>query len=135
MKDLLNDMKRREPYRPVSPICLRDRSAEIFDPGGHDPTCCSTTASGPSGSPASRPSSTSTAPPGSRPWTPRPVPSSPNCSPPTSGSAAFRCCATPAPTSTAGLLPGADAALRWGRARLVWAEGSLYERKAEGEHA
>ena len=37
MKGRLNSMKRREPYRPVSPICLIDRAAEIFDPGLSDP--------------------------------------------------------------------------------------------------
>ena len=37
MKSLLNDIKGREAYRPVAPMCLEDRSAEIFDPGGADP--------------------------------------------------------------------------------------------------
>jgi len=37
MKDTLNNMKGREPYRPVAPMCLEERSAEIFDPGGADP--------------------------------------------------------------------------------------------------
>jgi len=37
MLDLLNKIKRREPYRPVSPICLEERASEIFDPGGSDP--------------------------------------------------------------------------------------------------
>jgi carbamoyltransferase len=37
MLDLLNKIKRREPYRPVSPICLEERASEIFDPGGRDP--------------------------------------------------------------------------------------------------
>jgi carbamoyltransferase len=37
MKELLNEIKRRENYRPVSPICLEDRSAEIFQPGLRDP--------------------------------------------------------------------------------------------------
>ncbi len=37
MQDLLNLIKRREPYRPVAPICLEERASEIFDPGGRDP--------------------------------------------------------------------------------------------------
>lgn len=37
MKDLLNRVKRRESYRPVSPICLEDRAADIFCPGSPDP--------------------------------------------------------------------------------------------------
>lgn len=37
MLDLLNQIKRREPYRPVAPICLEERASEIFDPGGCDP--------------------------------------------------------------------------------------------------
>lgn len=37
MKDVLNYVKRREPYRPVSPICLEDAAAGIFEPGCSDP--------------------------------------------------------------------------------------------------
>ncbi|MEZ0612456.1 carbamoyltransferase N-terminal domain-containing protein [Fibrella sp. WM1] len=37
MKDRLNDMKKREPYRPVSPICLERAAANIFLPGTPDP--------------------------------------------------------------------------------------------------
>lgn len=37
MKDVLNRIKRREPYRPVAPICLEERASEVFDPGGRDP--------------------------------------------------------------------------------------------------
>lgn len=36
MKDILNMVKKRESYRPVSPICLEDRAKEIFDPGISD---------------------------------------------------------------------------------------------------
>ncbi len=36
-KDLLNEMKMRESYRPVSPICLEERAQEIFQPGTADP--------------------------------------------------------------------------------------------------
>lgn len=37
MKDTLNRVKLREWYRPVAPICLSNRAAEVFDPGTHDP--------------------------------------------------------------------------------------------------
>ncbi|MGY4568213.1 MULTISPECIES: nodulation protein NodU [Bradyrhizobium] len=37
MKDHLNDIKRREHFRPVAPICLEDRAPEIFEPGTPDP--------------------------------------------------------------------------------------------------
>lgn len=37
MKDVLNLVKEREYYRPVSPICLEHRAADIFEPGIPDP--------------------------------------------------------------------------------------------------
>ncbi|WP_271610801.1 nodulation protein NodU [Bradyrhizobium sp. CCBAU 21360] len=37
MKDYLNDIKLRERFRPVAPICLEDRAPEIFSPGTSDP--------------------------------------------------------------------------------------------------
>ena len=37
MKDLLNKMKKREYYRPVSPICIEEKAAEWFEPGIKDP--------------------------------------------------------------------------------------------------
>ncbi len=37
MKETLNRVKGREHYRPVSPICLEEGSAEIFSPGIKDP--------------------------------------------------------------------------------------------------
>lgn len=37
MKDILNMVKKRESYRPVSPICLEERAKEIFIPGTPDP--------------------------------------------------------------------------------------------------
>jgi carbamoyltransferase len=36
-KDRLNRAKGRASYRPVAPICLESRAAEVFDPGGRDP--------------------------------------------------------------------------------------------------
>lgn len=37
MKGLLNLVKKRENYRPVSPICLEEPATAIFDPGTSDP--------------------------------------------------------------------------------------------------
>lgn len=37
MKDVLNRIKQRESYRPVSPICLEDRAPAWFEPGTPDP--------------------------------------------------------------------------------------------------
>lgn len=37
MKDHLNEIKRREHFRPVAPICLEDRAPDIFSPGTPDP--------------------------------------------------------------------------------------------------
>ncbi|MTD59533.1 carbamoyltransferase N-terminal domain-containing protein [Amycolatopsis pithecellobii] len=37
MRDRLNEMKNREGYRPVAPICLVDAAPEIFAPGTPDP--------------------------------------------------------------------------------------------------
>ncbi|SFQ18655.1 carbamoyltransferase [Bradyrhizobium sp. Ghvi] len=37
MKDYLNDLKQREHFRPVAPICLEDRAPDIFNPGTPDP--------------------------------------------------------------------------------------------------
>ncbi|MET4373211.1 carbamoyltransferase [Bradyrhizobium sp. LB12.1] len=37
MKDHLNEIKRRESFRPVAPICIEDRAPEIFCPGTPDP--------------------------------------------------------------------------------------------------
>lgn len=36
-KDILNMIKKREGYRPVSPICLEHKAKEIFEPGIKDP--------------------------------------------------------------------------------------------------
>ncbi|QJB32853.1 hypothetical protein HF324_16155 [Chitinophaga oryzae] len=37
MKDLLNDVKHREHFRPVAPICLEQYAELLFEPGGEDP--------------------------------------------------------------------------------------------------
>ncbi len=37
MKDILNMVKKREAYRPISPICMEARAKDIFSPGISDP--------------------------------------------------------------------------------------------------
>ncbi|MEN5196988.1 carbamoyltransferase N-terminal domain-containing protein [Sphingobacterium faecium] len=37
IKDILNEVKIREDYRPISPICKEDKAPEIFEPGTKDP--------------------------------------------------------------------------------------------------
>jgi carbamoyltransferase len=37
MKARLNDVKRREIYRPIAPICLESRAPDVFSPGTPDP--------------------------------------------------------------------------------------------------
>ena len=37
MQDILNKVKKREEYRPISPICLENRAKEVFDSGTRDP--------------------------------------------------------------------------------------------------
>jgi carbamoyltransferase len=37
MKDLLNNVKGRESFRPVAPICLEEDAPEVFEPGFPDP--------------------------------------------------------------------------------------------------
>lgn len=37
MKDRLNEMKKREPYRPVAPMCLESEAPKYFEPGTRDP--------------------------------------------------------------------------------------------------
>jgi carbamoyltransferase len=37
MKDLLNEVKQRESYRPVAPICLEEEAPRVFAPGTPDP--------------------------------------------------------------------------------------------------
>ncbi|WP_036605395.1 carbamoyltransferase N-terminal domain-containing protein [Paenibacillus assamensis] len=37
IKEVLNDVKKRESYRPVSPICMAEHAKDIFIPGSKDP--------------------------------------------------------------------------------------------------
>lgn len=37
MKNILNTIKDREDYRPISPICMEEKAVNIFNPGTRDP--------------------------------------------------------------------------------------------------
>lgn len=37
IKDFLNEVKDREKYRPIAPLCLEEMAQEFFIPGTHDP--------------------------------------------------------------------------------------------------
>jgi carbamoyltransferase len=134
MQDLLNRIKRREPYRPVAPICLEERASEIFDPGGRDPFMLFQHAVRPS-------------------WKGR-IPAICHVD----GTARLqtisekdepvldellRCyqqvsgipvlCNTSANYPGRGFFPSVADALRWGGVRHVWSEGMLYTRSAPEE--
>lgn len=128
MQTRMNDMKKREPYRPIAPICLEDRSKEIFAPGGRDPYMlfAHSVRSG---------------------WVSR-IPAVVHVD----GSARLQTvsdqdnplvaellrqyeslsgvpvlCNTSANESGAGFFPDAESAIRWGKTRFVWADGRLYD--------
>lgn len=129
MKASLNAVKRREDYRPVSPICLEARAPEIFDPGTPDPYMLFDHQTRPE-------------------WLDR-VPAVVHLD----GSARLQTvnarqnpviaellteyeklsgvpvlCNTSANYEGRGFFPDVESALEWGRTRYVWSEGTLWQR-------
>jgi carbamoyltransferase len=129
MKDTLNRMKRREDYRPVSPICLEHAAPQLFDPGTPDPYMLFDHWTRPQ-------------------WRDR-IPAVVHVD----GSARLQTvnaaqnpvvatllaeyqklsgvpvlCNTSANFDGRGFFPDIESALRWGRARYVWSDGTLWER-------
>jgi carbamoyltransferase len=126
MRDRLNGMKQREWYRPVAPICLEDRAPEVFYPGTRDPYMLFDHEVRPG-------------------WGGR-VPAVVHLD----GSARLQTvgpdnpvmqrlltayaertgipvlCNTSANFKGSGFFPDAASAMRWGRTRYVWSEGTLY---------
>jgi carbamoyltransferase len=127
-KDRLNEVKKREAYRPVSPICLVDRAPEVFEPGTPDPYMLFDHQVRPG-------------------WIDR-IPAVLHLD----GSARLQTvdpvmnpllasllqeyerlsgvpvlCNTSANFNGSGFFPDVDSALRWGRTRYVWSEGWLWE--------
>ena len=130
MRDRLNQLKDRDPYRPVAPICLEHRAAEIFDPGQRDPFMLFEHDV-------------------RAPWCAR-IPAVLHVD----GTARLQTvsaadepalfelltafdartgvpvlCNTSANFSGRGFFPDAASAARWGRCKHVWAEGKLYTRR------
>ncbi len=131
MRDRINAMKGREWYRPVAPICLEDRAAEVFDPGTQDRYMLFDHAVRPE-------------------WTNR-IPAVVHVD----GSARLQTvgadnptmhrlltayehstgipvlCNTSANLKGSGFFPDAESAIRWGQTRYVWSAGRLYWTDAE----
>jgi carbamoyltransferase len=130
MRDRLNQLKDRDWFRPVAPICLEHRAGEIFNPGGRDPFMLFEHHVLPL-------------------WRDR-IPAVLHLD----GSARLQTvtesddpvvfdllvefekrtgvpvlCNTSANFSGSGFFPDAASAARWGRCRHVWAEGKLYTRR------
>lgn len=126
MKHLLNDIKGREDYRPVAPMCLEDQAPDIFDPGVPDPYMLFDHAV-------------------RQDWVDK-IPAvlhldgTARLQTVSSGLAydivsAFAArtgipvlCNTSANLSGKGFFPDVASALRWGKTRYVWSDGTLYER-------
>ncbi len=126
MRAHLNDIKGREPYRPVAPICLVEQASEVFDPGSPDPYMLFDHRVRPE-------------------WLAR-VPAivhadgtarlqtvGPEHGLPYAILEAYRklsgvplLCNTSANLSGCGFFPSAASAMRWGRTRRVWADGVLF---------
>lgn len=126
MRDRLNEAKQREWYRPVAPICLEHRAPEVFDPGTPDPYMLFDHDLRPE-------------------WRDR-VPAIMHVD----GSARLQTvgpdnelmwrllsayeqhtgipvlCNTSANFKGSGFFPDAESAMRWGRVRHVWSDGTLF---------
>lgn len=126
MKDRLNAMKKREAYRPVAPICLEHRAAEVFRPGSRDPYMLfdhhvreAWKERIPAVVHADGTARLQTVDPGNRlmhelltAYEER------------SGIPVL--CNTSANLPGCGFFPDAASAMRWGEARYVWADGTLF---------
>src|SRR5262249_29577078 len=129
MKDRLNGIKRREAYRPVAPVCLEERAADVFSPGTPDPYMLFThrvrdewrarvpaivhvdgTARLPTLSAAQNPL----------------VASLLRVYEAVSGLPVL--CNTSANAPGRGFFPDARSAMEWGEVRYVWCEGTMYSR-------
>ena len=135
IRDRLNAIKRREPYRPVAPACLVDRAPEVFDPGTPDPYMLFDHRVRPE-------------------WRDR-VPAIVHAD----GSARLQTvgpdhpllfrlltayqavsglpllCNTSANLPGRGFFPDPSSAIEWGGTRFVWCEGTLYQAAAAGAPA
>lgn len=130
MKDRLNEVKDREPYRPVAPICLEEAAPGVFTPGSPDPYMLFDHEVRPE-------------------WRAR-IPAivhldgTARLQTVGRGDGAVRrllesyfevsgipvLCNTSANLKGSGFFPDVASALAWGRVDLVWSEGTLYRRNS-----
>jgi carbamoyltransferase len=130
MKDRLNEVKDREPYRPVAPICLEEAAPGVFTPGTPDPYMLFDHEVRPE-------------------WRAR-IPAivhldgTARLQTVGRGDGAVRrllesyfeasgipvLCNTSANLKGSGFFPDVASALAWGRVDLVWSEGTLYRRNS-----
>jgi carbamoyltransferase len=127
MKSLLNDLKGRADYRPVAPICLESRAAEVFNPGSPDRYMLFEHRMRPGW--AHRVPAIVHLDGSARLQTLDPSASTPAVAILTeyerlSGIPVL--CNTSANFNGHGFFPDAAAAMEWGRTRYVWADGTLY---------
>jgi carbamoyltransferase len=129
MHDLLNQMKVREAYRPIAPVCLEDAAPEIFDPGTPDPYMLFN----------------HQVRPGWRDKVPAichvdgtarlQTVNEAQCPELVAVLTEYRrlsgvplLCNTSANSKNHGFFPDVGSAMEWGQARYIWSEGRLYER-------
>lgn len=129
-KGRLNAIKDREPYRPVSPICLEERSTAIFEPGTPDPHMlfdhqvrAGWAARIPAVVHADGTARLQTVSERQCPHTTRLLKAF------EARSAVPVLCNTSANLAGRGFFPDAASALAWGRVERVWADGTLYVRQ------
>ncbi|WP_062346063.1 carbamoyltransferase N-terminal domain-containing protein [Herbidospora yilanensis] len=129
---LLNELKQRDEHRPVTPICLASRAADIFDPGTPDPYMLYEHRIRPE-------------------WVDR-IPAIQHLD----GTARLQTvtadddpvlatilreyatwsgipvlCSTSAGPSGGGFFPDVASAMRWGRVDVIWSDGVLYQRRSK----
>jgi carbamoyltransferase len=131
MKDELNRIKDREPYRPVAPVCLASEAPGIFDPGTPDPYMLFDHAVRPAWTgriPAvvhlDGTARLQTVDPADDPFLGQVLLSYARLS----GLPVL--CNTSANLHGRGFFPDVASAMRWGRVDRIWSEGLLYQRDA-----
>lgn len=133
MKDRLNRIKDREPYRPVAPVCLEERATEIFRPGGPDPHMLfdhDVRSEWRSRVPAiCHTDGTARLQTVTRESEPRLFELL--CAY-EAVSGVPLLCNTSANGSGRGFFPDVASAMRWGRVPTIWSDGVLYERRERG---
>jgi carbamoyltransferase len=133
MQHTLNEAKGREAYRPIAPVCLEDRAPHVFDPGSPDPYMMfehQVRAAWRDRIPAvthlDGTARLQTVADGDG----RVLPHLLREYAKLSGVPVL--CNTSANSKGCGFFPDLASAARWGRVRLLWAGGVLYEKMSKG---